>query len=264
MRPPSGAPMMTHPVRACGRVSSVKPNARRWLMAAIPAATSGSRCSRRFAGGWRRRLGGADCCWCLMICSGRTRRRRSCSQMSCASCEGRSSWCWRPTGSRRPPVIRAPGCCRVCRRMPTPNGWTFLAWPPARSGICCSPPGCRHRQTRPVRCTPKRGATRSWSASWPACSPSSGAAGRCRDGWRRRRPTGSRSCRIPPGRWRGPPPWQATTSRLAWWPGSWKYVCLPCSARWTSAGPPGSWWPGTVPVITGSRTRWSARRWPPG
>ncbi len=61
------------------------------------------------------------------------------------------------------------------------------------------------------------GATRSWSASWPVCSPSSGAAGRCRcrDGWRRRRPTGSRSCRIPPGRWCGPPPWQATTSRPA-------------------------------------------------
>src|SRR5450755_4573051 len=54
LSPPSGPPMMTHPVRACGRVSSVTPNARRWLMAPIPAATSGSRCSRRFAGGWRR------------------------------------------------------------------------------------------------------------------------------------------------------------------------------------------------------------------
>ena len=43
------------------------------------------------------------------------------------------------------------------------------------------------------------------------------AAGRCRcrDGWRRRRPTGSRSCRIPPGRWCGPPPWRATASRPA-------------------------------------------------
>src|ERR1022692_1537072 len=180
MSPPSGPPMMILPVWACGRASSVTRNARRWLMAPIPAATSGSRCSRRSDGGWRRRPGRAGCCWCSTICSGRTRRRRSCSQMSCASCEGRSSWCWRPTGSRRPPVLRAPGCCRVCRRMPTPNGWTFVACPPARSGICCSPPGCRHRQTRPVRCTPKRGATRSWSASWPACSPSSGAAGRCR------------------------------------------------------------------------------------
>jgi hypothetical protein len=46
--------------------------------------------------------------------------------------------------------------------------------------------------------------------------------------------------------------------------GSWTCLCWPCSARWMSAGPPGSWWPGTVPVITGSRTRWSARRWPPG
>src|ERR1700736_2324128 len=27
--PPSGPPMMTHPVRACGRASSVTPNARR-------------------------------------------------------------------------------------------------------------------------------------------------------------------------------------------------------------------------------------------
>ena len=35
-------------------------------------------------------------------------------------------------------------------------------------------------------------------------------------------------------------------------PGSWTYLCLLCSVRWTSAGPPGSWWRGTVPVITGS------------
>ena len=109
------------------------------------SADSGS--AQRFAmfAEVRRRLAQAarpsGCCWCLMICSGRTRRRRSCSRMLCASCEGRTSWYLRPTGSRRHPVIRVLGCCRVCRRMPTPTGWTFAACPAARSGACCSPPG---------------------------------------------------------------------------------------------------------------------------
>jgi len=47
----SGPPVMLRQARACGRVSSVTPNARRWLMAPIPAVPSGSRCSPWFAGG---------------------------------------------------------------------------------------------------------------------------------------------------------------------------------------------------------------------
>ena len=50
MSRPCAPPMMTHPVWACGRVSSVMPNAGRWLMSPIPAAVCGSRCSARFAG----------------------------------------------------------------------------------------------------------------------------------------------------------------------------------------------------------------------
>ena len=55
-----------------------------------------------------------------------------------------------------------------------------------------------------------------------------------------------------------------TASRPAWWPRCWAGRCSACSARWTRAGAPGSWWPGTIPAITASRTRWSVRRWSRG
>ena len=58
--------------------------------------------------------------------------------------------------------------------------------------------------------------------------------------------------------------WPATVSRPGWWPRCWMRPCSPCSVRWMSAGAPDSWWRATVPVITGSRTLWSARPWPPG
>ena len=121
--------------------------------------------------------------------------------------------------------------------------------PAGAVGICCSPPGCRLRQRRPVRCTPKRGATRSWSASWPACSPSSSTPGRCRcrDGWRRRRPPARAAVGSRPGAGADSRRGRQQLLGLAYCPGSWTYLCWPCSARWTSAGPPGSWWPGTVP-----------------
>ena len=73
---------------------------------------------------------------------------------------------------------------------------------------------CRHRRRRPTRSTRKREAIRSWSGSWPSCF-SGAAAGRdrCRGGWSRRRPTGSRICQVPPGSCCRPPRWQATASR---------------------------------------------------
>jgi hypothetical protein len=102
--PPCGAPMTAGLMPTYGRASSVMPSARCWPMAPIPVAPSGSRCSPRFAGGWCGRLGQAGSCWCLTICSGRMRRRRSCLPMWWASCGGRPSWCSRPTGTRRRPV----------------------------------------------------------------------------------------------------------------------------------------------------------------
>ena len=73
----------------------------------------------------------------------------------------------------------------------------------------------------------ERTVTRSWSGSWPGCSPSGAGAGpvRCRDGWLARRPTGLFRCRSPPGRCCTPPRWPATASRLACWPGCWACPC---------------------------------------
>ena len=219
MSPPSGRPMMTLPGWACGRASSVTPNARRRLMAPIPAATSGSRCSRRFAGGWRRRPGRAGCCWCSMICSGRTRRRRSCSQMSCANCEGRSSWCWRPTGSRRHPMmIRAPGCC--CARSADANTerldlrglaagevGSILARRRAVGVGGSGPPGVLRNGRQPVP-GPRAGPhARRAAARRAGAGAGTGGGG---DGPPARATVGS-----PPGRWCRPPPWQATASRPA-------------------------------------------------
>src|SRR5580693_2881024 len=120
----------------CGRRCSAPPN---W--APSPASRSGSRCSPRSAGGWRRRPRMAVSCWCSMTCSGRTRRRRCCWSRSSASSAGRASWSSRPIGTGQT------GSCRGCRRRLTPSEWTCTACPPRRSGIYCSPLGWRRRRT---------------------------------------------------------------------------------------------------------------------
>ena len=87
---------------------------------------------------------------------------------------------------------------------------------------------------------------------------------RCPGGSWRPRLTGSPSCRTRPGRCCRHPRWRATSSRSAWWPGCWTGPCSACSDHWRRARWPDSWSPVTVGAISGSRTRWSVRRWWPG
>ena len=124
--------------------------------------------------------------------------------------------------------------------------------------------GLPRRRTRPVRCTPKRGAIRPCS-ELAARSPSSGAAGRrrCRDGWRRRRPSGAQL----------PDPARALVQTAAVAGNDFsvgvvaRILDVPVLAL---LGPldecraAGFLVAGDRPGDRRSRTRWSARRWPPG
>ena len=198
-----------------------------------------------------------------MICSGRTRRRRSCSPISSASSAGHASWSSRPTGTRR--TGRSRPCSALSAEANTER--VELRGLPAEAvGDLLLAAGLPASTNRPMGALPRPGATRSWSGSWRRCSPTRAGRGpgavpgrvvdatayrltqlsRARPGAAADR-RGGRQQLL--GRGGGQDAGRARADLLG--------PLDECTGRRIPGGrrPPG---------IIASRTRWSVRRWRPG